>query len=313
MASNPRKIEIPYIDRHINSLLLSAPDRKADSTAHFNQNEEFFLELPSEFSVPHLPIHHDVQVPRPEPFYLEGFRNVLVQLVPMIPGVLKDLIYYFEPEEILKPRFFRHYSLLDKHFLYILTIDLIYRTQEHTMIERGTNDITPSYRTNRLFLEGLFIPLDDALWDEDKGGSFTIRQTISDTWIGETGRGYFAKGIWMDDDLTKFFTKLFVPEGTRVYPYYPFVCRYKTVCHTLSALSAETRSAAFPRLQRALEFLVPHMERIEEELRGNSFSESLSIFRDLKEKVPAEWNDAFRDIRVDVYLNRNDMREFRID
>ena len=61
--------------------------------------------------------------------------------------------------------------------------------------------------------------------------AFVVKQTISQNWIGETGKGYLVRGIWMDSELTKFFSKLFLPTGKRTYPFYPFTCRYKTRLH----------------------------------------------------------------------------------
>jgi hypothetical protein len=136
---------------------------------------------------------------------------------------------------------------------------------------------------------------------------------ISQTWIGETGRGYLVRGVWMDNDLTKFFSKLFFPAGKRLYPYYPFFCKYKTVCQMVPDLGAEGKKRALPLLHRAIQYLQPEMERIQKSLRGQGFSDALPEFRELKEKIPPYWQDAWSNLTVTPYLNRNEMKEFKLD
>jgi hypothetical protein len=195
----------------------------------------------------------------------------------------------------------------------MLTVDLFYRPQEHVVIEKGSNDRTARYSSCSLFLEGLFIPLDRTAQDNNEGQRFRIKQTLSDTWIGETGRGYFTKGIWMDDDLTKFFTKLLVPKGVRIYPFYPFVCRYKTICESITDLDPGYRDASLSHLTKALEFLSPFMKDIQEQLRDAEFSEETAFFQNLKKVVPDYWKRVFQGIKIEAYLNQNDMREFRVE
>lgn len=306
-------INIDYSDSEINKIISSPPTSGVSYTCHFNQNEEFFLKLASDFSVPHLPIHHDVNDPTPKSEYLAGLIDVMEQLFSLVPDLFRDLAYVFNPFEILKPRFFRKYQVEGQDYLYILTCDLLYRSQEDAVIEKGTNDRTAHYSTRNLFIEGLFIPLDEVVQENEGTPTFRIKQTLSDTWIGETGRGYFTKGIWMDDDLTKFFTKLLVPKTVRIYPFYPFVCRYKTICENMADLSPGFRVSNLTHLIHALEFLGPFMEDIQERLRDNQFSEEMEFFQNLKSKVPDYWNLVFQDIKIETYLNQNDMREFKVE
>ncbi len=306
-------IDINYSDSEINSIISSPPRIGVPYTRHFNQNEEYFIKLGSVFTVPHLPIHHDVNKKTPTDEYLSGIRYVIEQLFSLVPDLFSDLSYAFNPFEVLKPRFFKHYRVGGQSCLYFLTIDLFYRTQEDEVVEKGSNDRTARYRTSSLFLEGLFIPLDEIATERTGTQSFRIKQTLSDTWIGETGRGYFTKGIWMDDDLTKFFTKLLVPKGVRLYPFYPFVCRYKTICENVADLSPEYRDSSLSHLIRALEFLTPFMEDIQEQLRDSQFSEEMEFFQNLKKDVPRYWDLVFKDIKIETYLNQNDMREFKVE
>ena len=117
----------------------------------------------------------------------------------------------------------------------------------------------------------------------------------------------------MDTDLTKFFSKLFLPSGKKTYPYYPYQCRYRTVCQSVIGLEPPARARAVPLLQRSLDFLQPEIERIQEEIKGAPFSEQLAIFRELKARIPPAWYEPWADVRVELYLNESEMREFRIE
>jgi hypothetical protein len=205
------------------------------------------------------------------------------------------------------------YGIGESFYLYMVRMDLVMRAAECTVVERGTNDLTPSYTTRHLFMEANVIPLEKVILADDKPKAFRIRQTISQTWIGEFGRGYFQQGIWMDADLTKFFSKLFLPAKKKTYPYYPFQCRYKTVCQSMVGLDPEARASAIPLLHRSLEFLLPELDRIQGQMKNSTFSEDMDIYKELKARIPGEWYDAWQGFKVEVYLNDSDMREFRIE
>jgi len=307
------EIRVTYSDKEIGALLGSIGADQRPFSRHFSQSEEFFLLLDGEYTVPHMPIHHDVRLQEPGAEYLAALKQVVEQVARLAPQVLKDLSYFFDPAEILRPCFYRVYHIEDSWYLYLLRVDLMMRAAESSVIERGTNDTTPLYKSRRLFLETTVLPLSEVVREDDAAKAFHIRQTISQTWIGEQGRGYFVQGIWMDADLTKFFSKLFLPAGKKTYPYYPYVCKYKTVCQCLIALSPDGRAAAVPGLHRSLKFLLPAMDRIQAEMKNASFSEDMPFFRELKEKIPPAWYELWKDIRVEAYLNDSEMREFRIE
>ncbi len=147
----------------------------------------------------------------------------------------------------------------------------------------------------------------------DKISGFRVRQSISATWIGERGRGYFVQGIWIDREITKFLSKLFIPAGKRMYPYYPFTCRHRAICLSLVRPEAEERKSEVPKLHRASTFLEPHMRTIEEALQGNDFSENLDAFKSLKERVPPEWDTAWDSVALRMYLNDRDMKEYQLE
>ena len=170
----------------------------------------------------------------------------------------------------------------------------------------------PRYSTRHLFLEPILIPLDGTDIVQNKIKSMRVKQTISQTWIGERGRGYFVQGIWMDQDLTKFFSKLFLPQGRRTYPFYPFACKYKTICQTVLDFDAKARRKRLPYLHGVLRFLEPDMRKIEASVKNSKFSEDLDLFVSLKNRIPETLSHMYDDINVRVYLNELDMKEFQI-
>jgi hypothetical protein len=162
-------------------------------------------------------------------------------------------------------------------------------------------------------MEADVIPLKNVIRNNNKIEAFEVKQTISQTWIGETGRGYFVQGIWMDTELTKFFSKLFLPEGKRTYPYYPFTCKYKTMCASLVDLSPEGRKRFVIYLYKALTIIGPQIENIQNALHDTEFSESMEEFKELKHRIPPEWNDKLDSISLKRYLNERDMKEYQIE
>ncbi|MBA7545920.1 hypothetical protein ES705_38302 [subsurface metagenome] len=313
MEQVTNEIKLSYTDKEINTSLENLNHKNSSFKRHFNQTEEFFLDLEDDFIIPSLPIHHDVRQPRPSPEYLKSLLQILEQILPLTPGVFNELTYLFDPREIMKPCFFKLYKIDQASYLYLVQIDLIYRSREARVLERGNNDFTARYSSRRLFLETLFIPLDRVLVEEDKIRSFIVKQTISSTWVGEVGRGYFIQGIWIDNELTRFFSKLFLPEGKRTYPFYPYVCKYRTICQNLIRLNPEARKLYLPYLHRAIEFLSPSMKRIEQSMRDTSFSEDIETYKEIKKQVPVNWLEIWNNLKIDVYLNQQDMKEFSVE
>jgi hypothetical protein len=307
------QIAISYSDTEINNLLRSVSGSNKPFSRHFNQNEEFFLKLDHQFTVPGLPVHHDIKKQKPDENYLNSIRSIVRQLSEIIPEALSGLTYFFDPGEILMPCFFQIFRSGERQFLYLLRIDLAFRIHEAELISQGDNNKTPEYRTRNLFLEADFIPLSGVQTYNNKINAFTVNQTVSQTWIGETGRGYFIQGIWMDQELSKYFSRLFIPNGIRSYPYFPFTCKYRTVCHSVLNLDLEGRKKHLPLLLRAMNFLIPRMRDIEKSLRNNSFSINMPFFVGQKQLVPSGWKEVWNDLKVKPYLNSKDMKEYSID
>jgi hypothetical protein len=306
-------ININYVDNEINSLISSNRAEEIQYTRHFNHNEEFFLCLKTEYIVPQISIHHDVAVTIPHKDYLDKIKEVLEQLLKLAPHIFLDVTYFFNPAENLKIYFFRLYRMDEERYLYLFSIDLSFKAQDCIIIDKGTNDLTPRYRTRQLFVDALMVPLKDVLVINNKIHSFIIHQTISDTWIDEEGDFYHKRGIWIDQDLTKFFSKVFLQKDKNIYPFYPFVCRYNTMCQFMIKFMPEHRTDVLPYLHRAIRFLDPYYKTIHAEIVEKRFSEDLNIYQCLKTKLSAFWNSFYDKIKIEVYLNHNDMREFRVE
>jgi hypothetical protein len=279
---------------------------------HFTQGEEYFIRFPEAFAIPSFPIHHDIRSERPSPRYLKALSQSLERIIPLLPSAFADLSWFFDPAEILKPSFFKLYKLGDELFLYLLRIDLLYRSTYHEALKEGSNDETPAYQSDRLFIESDIIPLEGIKRSEGRVEAFTIRQLISQNWIGETGRGYLVKGIWLDADLSKFFSKVFQQPGRRLYPFQPFVCKYRSICGSVLDPRPEGRKEVLPLLKRAISELSPHLGEIQRELKLSPFSDKLPLFIKLRESLAPEWRGTWEGLAPRVYLNQNEQKEYEI-
>ncbi len=278
---------------------------------HFSQSEDFFIRLPQPVHIPALPIHHDVKLLQPKPALREGLHTAIQNAAQIVPGLFHGLRFFFNPLDSLRPTFFRSYSVNGSPFLYLLRLDLIFRPNSHTIEQEGTNDIAPAYSTTDLILESDIIPL-ETIKNSESGKLAKIRHSISDTWIGETGRGYFVQGIWIDRDLTRFFSKLFTPPGKRFYPFYPITCKYQAICHTAIHLGKNGRHKILPFVWKTANFLEKHIKKIQQTLKEHEFSDVLPLFKELKEMVPPSLAEEWNSIQIKPYLNEQNQKEFEI-
>lgn len=310
------EIRVNYIDPGVNELLSSLVGAEQAQNSpyamRYNHAEEFFIELASPVTVPSLRIHHKVSDPLPTAPYVHAVRDVVRQIAEQLPEAFAGVTYFFDSAEILKPCFYRIYKIESDIYLYLLRIDLGLRPLEGEILEPGNNDRTPAYATKHLYLESELIPLEAVMWEAGRARAFRIRQLISQTWIGETGKGYLVRGIWMDSDLSKFFTKLFLPDGKRCYPFFPLYCKYKTVCAAVPILSAEGRRRTVPLLHFALRSLAPEMETIQNVLRTASFSEGLPDFMRIKAAIPQQWKEGLGRFSIRAYLNEREQKEYSL-
>ncbi len=306
------EIDLPFTDGSINKTLRELGGEAAPYSRHFAQTEEFFVRLDEPITIGSLPIHHDVRRNTPSNEYLLVMRASIPQIAAALPALFEGLTYFFDPASILRPAFFRIYKYKNNTYLYLLRLDLAYRPSSHEVIDRGSNDRTPSYSTRELVLESDFLPLDEVLMDGGRVCGFRVEPSVSQTWIGETGRGYHLQGIWIDRELTRFFSRLFIKPGVRTYPFFPFTCKYRAICHTVTELSEPGRRKSLPLLHRAREFVRPHLSEIEDALRSQEFDEKMPTFTELKSHVEPFWYSVWDTFDMNAYLNDNDQREFEL-
>lgn len=306
-------IPINFTDQVINDSIEREQSLPEPYTRHFTQSEEFFLQLKHPYEVGTISIHHDVRAHTPDSDYLEVIRALVRTLYAQIPDVLGGLTYFFDSADVLRPAFFRLYRLEDMTYLYLLRLDLHFRPNVHAVLERGSNDATPRYSTDQVIVESDVVPLTAVQVVNGKIRGFDVERSVSQTWIGETGRGYHLQGVWIDRELTRFFSKLFVPRGVRAYPYFPFSCKYRSVCHSVITFSDDARRKSLPFLHNAREFLRPHMREIERALREEQFTERMPEFISLKQSVGDQWDSVWRDYSVRTYLNKDDQKEFQLE
>jgi len=280
---------------------------------HFNQNEELFLRLPSSLIVPSMPVHHDVRKRNPSAEYLSGLSRVLESLVSALPAAFEGLIHYFDPSDAFHPGFYRLYQAEGSRYLFILRLDLSYRPHPHRVLRPGDNDRTAEYETRDIYVESEFIPLEAVENEGSDAVSFQVDELISQTWIGETGKGYTLRGIWMDADLSKFFTKLFLPDGKSVYPYFPLFCKYRTICAAPLGFDSEARSGALPAFHRQILFLRPRIDAIQKALKLSGFSDTMREFAELRRFVPESWLSGWNGPKLRAYLDEEDLKEYLIE
>jgi hypothetical protein len=309
------EIRVTWLDRDTNRLLAAIPEKTAavPPRAGYNQNEDFFFFLPEPLTIPRIPVHHDIDEPRPEETYMQSVHDLVTRLATDLPSVFQGLTYFFDPTETSKLSFFRLYKIEDSVYLYFFRIDLSLHPLDSEIVEAGRNDVTAVYRTNRLFAESLLMPLSSVDWDNGKVKSFKIRQLVSSTYMGEERRFYGRRGLWKDAALTKFFSRLVLPEGARTYPFFPLSCKFRTVCAEVPVLAPGYRRNALPILHRSIAFLSPEMNRIENSLKSGEFSDKMPLFAEMRSRVPSPWMDVFRGYATKAYLNDSDMKEFSLE
>ncbi len=312
MKSLDNNIVLSYRDKEIDNILTkNYPE--IPYTLHYNHNEESFVKLNRNFTVPHFPIHHDSDLETPAKAYLTSLKQLLNQILPLTGSIFKNLKYFFNQTDIFHPSLYQIYKYKEQLYLYLLRIDLLFKPGDGNIHETGNNDISNSYTTENLYLESDLIPITGYNSTNGNISSFSIEQNISNTWIGETGRGYTLEGIWIDQELTKYLSKLFLPKGKKSYPYYPFTCKYKTFCHTPADLSPAGIKKHLIYLHKARSFVLPILNEIQEELKEHNFSENLVFFHETKKLVPEFWNKAWTGLNVKTYLNKKEMKEFLVE
>ena len=234
MGRNTNKTEVSDTTIHAALRDIQPVRTTGPVVVFYSENEDQFLKLDTPITIPSLPVHHTMNNTNPPEGYREAILGIVEFLGVHTPNLLAGTRWSFDPRSILAPTFSRVEEFDGHAYLYLVLIDLTCRTLEAEILEPGTNDRTPAYRSRRLYFEADYFPLNGL--DAD---SLVINQTIPATWKGESGEGYMIHGIWMDADINKFFSKLVLPAGTRNHPYYPVTCKQHSV--SMNALDWRTR------------------------------------------------------------------------
>ncbi len=292
--------------------LLSGETANSTCSFHFSHNEEFFVCLQDDISVPSFTIHHDVQQKKPGSELRESYVGLTRQINKLLPGLLQGFRFFFDASDTLKLSFFQLLKVEDAVYLLLLRIDLGYKPSAATLIGNGSNDRTPEYRTRKLYMDLDVIPVRDIVNLPGGPMQMQVIQTVSETWVGETGRGYFIQGIWLDREITKFFTRLFVPTGKKMYPYYPLNCKFRAICFQPFNLDIEGRRKAVSALHHCRAFLEKNVKEIESVLHSNTFSEDLPLFKKLRAQINPAILLLFEPLKLRAYLNQNDMKEYEL-
>ncbi|MDR1894879.1 MAG: hypothetical protein LBQ61_09390 [Spirochaetales bacterium] len=315
MNQGSSQITLYHRSPQLNDLLRAVKGPASASPGYrirFNQTEEMFLLFPQEFLVPPFPIHHDYRRSTPTGDYEKKIAGVLEQLLVLSPEIFEGLKYFFNPREALKMNFYQLFAAEGRTFLFLLKLDLFFHPGQGKVLKNATNDLTQEYRTRRLHAECDLIPVRQSLPDANPP-HFLPEQSISNTWIGQRGEGYQTQGIWIDQELTKFFSRLLLPTGVRAYPYYPFNCRYKAFCHAPYNLSPAGRRKHLGLFCRIYPFLTPRISLIENAVKQERFSEDLETFQSLKKEVKPPWFEFWKDFKIRAFLNDEDKKEYEIE
>jgi hypothetical protein len=299
---------------------ISSKSGAVPTDLRMDQNEEMFFLLQDAVTIPSFPIHHDVSDLNPDSSYTTKLNNYLLQISKQFPGLFSGLKFLFNSSNILKPAFYQIFKSEDQLSMFLMYIDLAKRPSIGEVKDKGDNDHTSEYLTNRVYIDPLIVPVKEYKTREDQLDTIIVHQHLRETWIGEFGRGHVQQGIWIDYELSKFFSKLLLPAGGRFYPYFPFSCRMNTMVHIPFRLDQEYRKKHLHMFFAALKFLYPNFPGIQKLLRQRAsdqesevFSLDLPLFKHLKQKVPAKWYDHFSGVKIQPYLNENNMKEYLIE
>jgi hypothetical protein len=305
MSRNTSRLDVSRTDERINKMLSIVPARAAGggpTVCHYNRNEDQFITLSERVTVPSMPVHHPMDVGTPPPGYRDAILTLVNALIRLESGLLAGTSWYFDPVNIHEPTFYRVEYVGDTPYLYLVLIDLTCRPLECEILAAGSNSTTSEYRTDRLYFECDWFPLESASAD-----SLEISQSIPFTWKGEAGQGYMLHGIWMDSDINKFFSKLILPAGKRNYPYYPFTCKQHCV-------SMNAWGMGGPRLlDEARKHIEPVLDDILSDLQANPFSELMPLFARIRSTIPESLGERWKDLTVTARLDEREQKEYTVE
>ncbi len=303
-----KAISVAVSDNAINATIRGLAGEVGHYTRHFTNDEQFFLKFETPITVPALPIHHDVRIKDPDPRYIERVREVMQQIAPLMPDVLSGVRYFFDPSDIGRPAFWRPVETGQMTFAYVVRLDLRFRPAVHRVLEGGTNDRAPAFATDELLLEADLVPVSD-----ETEQSVWVREVFSETWIGETGRGYFVQGIWIDRDVSRFLSATVTPGNHRTYPFFPITCKYRSMCLSMAEFGRDAPERYSRLLKGIFAVLAPRAREIEEALKATEYDPTLTLLQQIRSELPKSLLAPFGRFATRPYLNDRDMREFVLE
>jgi len=281
-----------------------------DLDRRFTQEEDFFLGLDRPFVVDSFEIHHEISDMKPSIRYLSVIRSLVQTWSERLPGVFQGLSWFFDPRDLFHPLFLQVLVAREKRYLYLLRPDLTFRGRHAQVLDRGGNDMTPRYSTQSLFLEAEILPLESVETFPDER-RITLNRLFPFTWQGETGRGYFITGRWLDQEITKLLSRAALAPGTKVFPYYPLRCRFETLSSRCMNLTAVGRKQAAAALEAAWPLVSPWADRIQADLKNDAFREDHPLLDLLRQDWAGRLEGRWGSFQLVPYLNATEQKEYR--
>lgn len=276
----------------------------------FTQEEDFFLLLDRPFVVEPFEIHHDVRVAEPSQRYLRMIRAVVKSWTQALPGIFQGLSWFFDPKDLFRPLFLQILTARDKRYLYLLRPDLTYRGRSCDLLERGGNDTTPRFSTRSLFFESEVLPLDSIEGVAPQRQIF-LKKLFPFTWQGETGRGYFVTGRWLDQEITKLLSRAALAPGRKIFPCLPLRCRFETLSSFCATPTQEGRKQAAAALEAAWPLVTPWADRIQNDLKEDPYREDHPLVSFLRQQWAGRLEHRWDPFRLEPYLNEHEQKEYR--
>ena len=296
-------------DLEVSSRLLELGDQALALDRRLTQEEDFFLVLPRPFVVDSFEIHHDIRNVEPSPQYLRVIRSLVESWAAQVPGVFHGLTWFFDPRDLFHPLFLQFLSVGGRQLLYVLRPDLTYRNRYGEILTRGGNDVTPRYSTSALFLESEVLVLDGAE-TFTAGQCLVVPKLFQKTWKGESGRGYFVTGSWIDHDITQLLSRVALPVGAKAFPCYPLRCRYESLSVRCLSPTPEGRLKAAQILVKAWPLVRPWAHRIESALKDEPYREDHPLVEQLRDQWGEQLSSLWEPYELTATLNSANQKEY---
>ena len=299
-------------DDELNNLLASTSASMAAYRCYYSENEEMFLRFERPFMVPSLPVHHNIYKPKPVQVYTDAILTIAKGILQSLPGLLSGLKYYFDPVNFHYATFYNLSMVGKSYYVYHLKINVAFDPRYNRAAGERINDFFPAFETNAFRIEADIIPIKKRGYINGVP-ALLIDENISDTWVGEQGRGYPARGIWIDREVNKFFSRLFIEDNKRIYPFYPLTCKYRTICQSLNVFSQEARMQRLEAHHLIRNFIVKYLPDIEAALSRKEFSQDIEVYKRIKEQIPKNLTNIWTATSVSMHLNAEGMREYYVE